>query len=109
MICWLDMHKECVVWLKDDGSTEDRPVLYWNGTWIDRDGYEYTFPEVNLNFWDKRYPKMKKVAVQSRDENGEPMLWKDGTKKMEFKYVPAAQADVIVNAMKQIGMEVDVE
>lgn len=109
MICWLNPHTECVVWLRDDGTTEDRPVVYYDGTWIDRDGYEYTFQNTNTDFWDKQYPKLKKVAVQARDENGELVYWKDGTRKMEFKYVPEEQADAIVNAMRQIGMEVDVE
>ena len=85
----LDQHRSIVLWHKDNGETDEIPVTYWDGSFWDKEMNEYTFAEVNKEYWDNYYKdqKVKRINIPSFDEYGNLKLNADGMPLLEWIFI----------------------
>lgn len=102
----LDQHRNVVIWKpSEDAKAVEIPVLYYRGTFIDSDGNEYAYPDMDDAYWEAR-SKVSRVAVPKRDENGNIVM--NGEKTvMVYKYVPKGKEKEFTEALNNIAFDVD--
>lgn len=86
----LDQHRKIVLWYKDDGTVEEIPVTYYDGSFWDKDFNEYTFQNENKSYWENYYKEelVRKVLVPSFDDNGNLKTNHRGKVMYEWRFVP---------------------
>lgn len=85
-----EQHKQVILWYKDDETVEEIPVIYYDGSFWDKDMNEYTFPETNREYWDNFFKdqRVRRVIVPSFDEDGNLKKNHLDNTMYEWRFVP---------------------
>ena len=107
-----DQHRDVIIWRPSEtADAVEIPVFYYKGTFIDDEGREYAFPNMNVEYWDDFYKerKMQRVIVPVKDAKGNPQYNHENKAVTTYQYVPEGMSETMIDAVQNINFDIGVE